>query len=240
MKNKYTRYVMLAAAVLLVLVLNSVSTYAAENVPDLDRTGSIRIALTDKKNQKAVTGGEITLYQVAKAEAKDGSCSYRYVNGFEDCDISLENLEDSELAEKLEQKVTDTGDAIKGVAQSIDAQGKTEYTDLSTGLYLLVQTKASDGYEKIESFLVSVPLKMDGEWVYDVDASPKVGTVTAVNPDTPKTPTSDTPKTPAGQTKPGGKLPQTGQLDWPVPVLCIAGLLLVSAGWMLRREEKDS
>lgn len=219
-------------AVLLLFALNAFSVYAAEQVPDLDRTGSIRITLTDKKNQKAVTGGEITLYQVAAAVEKDGSYGYKYVNGYEDCNIPLDNLEDSELAGKLKKKLPDTA---RGITQSIDTKGKVEYKDLSTGLYLLVQTKASDGYEGMEAFLVSIPLNMDGEWDYDVDASPKVGTFTAVNPDTP-----ETPKTPTEQKRPGGKLPQTGQLDWPIPVLSVTGILLFSIGWMLRREEKDS
>lgn len=41
---------------------------------------------------------------------------------------------------------------------------------------------------------------------------------------------------PAAQTT----LPQTGQLNWPVPVLTVAGLLLILVGWYLRsgRQEK--
>ncbi len=30
------------------------------------------------------------------------------------------------------------------------------------------------------------------------------------------------------------KLPQTGQLNWPVPVLVVLGLLLLAAGWVTR------
>ncbi len=39
----------------------------------------------------------------------------------------------------------------------------------------------------------------------------------------------DTPK--------GGKLPQTGQLWWPVPVLLLAGLVLVIVGLLRRKED---
>ena len=42
-------------------------------------------------------------------------------------------------------------------------------------------------------------------------------------------------KTPPGS--PGGKLPQTGQLWWPVPVLAFAGLVLFAAGWAKRNRE---
>ena len=34
----------------------------------------------------------------------------------------------------------------------------------------------------------------------------------------------------------GGKLPQTGQLWWPVPVLTAAGMLLIVVGLVRRRE----
>jgi hypothetical protein len=52
---------------------------------------------------------------------------------------------------------------------------------------------------------------------------------------TPGSPTSGqkVPKTPT-PTSTSGKLPQTGQLWWPVPVLTFAGLLLFTAGWYRR------
>ena len=42
-------------------------------------------------------------------------------------------------------------------------------------------------------------------------------------------------------TTPPTKLPQTGQLNWPVPVLVVLGLALFSLGWGLRfGRRKDS
>ena len=61
----------------------------------------------------------------------------------------------------------------------------------------------------------------DGTYIYDVDADPKVELTKAPQP----TPTP-TPKPPT--------LAQTGQLNWPVPVLAIIGLCLFSLGWLLR------
>jgi hypothetical protein len=51
----------------------------------------------------------------------------------------------------------------------------------------------------------------------------------------PSAPTSSTPTTPTTQTK----LPQTGQLWWPVTLLSVAGLTLLLTGWGIRRKEKD-
>ena len=92
---------------------------------------------------------------------------------------------------------------------------------MEPGLYLLVQYKAAEGYEAAAPFLVSVPMNEDGTYIYDVDASPKVELTKAPQP----TPTP-TPKPPT--------LAQTGQLNWPVPVLAIIGLCLFSLGWLLR------
>ena len=86
-------------------------------------------------------------------------------------------------------------------------------------MYLLVQNQAAEGYQAAAPFLVSVPMNEDGTYIYDVDASPKVELTKAPQP-------TPTPKPPT--------LAQTGQLNWPVPVLAIIGLCLFSLGWLLR------
>lgn len=48
-------------------------------------------------------------------------------------------------------------------------------------------------------------------------------------------PDDDVPLSDA-QSDPTGKLPQTGQLWWPVPLLAAAGLGMFAAGWILRRK----
>jgi hypothetical protein len=35
------------------------------------------------------------------------------------------------------------------------------------------------------------------------------------------------------------KLPQTGQLNWPIPVLVVLGLGVFTAGWIVRFDEKE-
>jgi LPXTG-motif cell wall-anchored protein len=49
-----------------------------------------------------------------------------------------------------------------------------------------------------------------------------------------------TNKTTTTSTTTAAKLPQTGQLNWPVPVLAMAGFLLMALGYRLRREDKDA
>ena len=111
-----------------------------------------------------------------------------------------------------------------------------------------------------KSFLISIP---DGEGNYQLAAYPKPGyedfqegeqTESETEPETPtetetepETPTeketetekktekeSETPKTPD---KP--KLPQTGQLWWPVPLLIAAGIAFILTGALRRRAGKN-
>jgi len=88
--------------------------------------------------------------------------------------------------------------------QNVTEKGYADFAKLPQGLYLVVQTKASHGYEAIKPFLVSIPMPDGDNWIYDVDATPKVGATIPETPDTPDTPdvpdtppdTPDTPDTP--------------------------------------------
>lgn len=222
MKSKNIFYSMLTIGVICIAIFCSIiSVYAADTIPDLNKKGSISIVLQDKKNKKSIPGGELTLYQVADIQPGDGGMSYHYTNGFENCGIELGNLENSNLAGMIEKKISASAHSI---TKTTDVQGKVEYLDLTSGLYLIVQTKATAGYEAISSFLVSVPLKQGTTWIYDVNASPKTeGAVAKKTPEKTEITINDT------------KLPQTGQLNWPILVLAASGIALCVYGYASSR-----
>ncbi len=184
-----------AAVLLLALAMLcglGVTAFAADNASlDFSQTGSIGLTLEDGDGN-AVTGGAVTLYQVATLYLNDGDMAYAYTDAFADCGIELD-VENTSLAAALAACVTAS---TPGTEQAIGADGTVSFTDLELGLYLVVQTTDSDNYETINPFVVTVPIDSDGEWVYTVDASPKVGTVTPIEP-TP-TPTATPTETPAG------------------------------------------
>ena len=252
---------------------------------ELTRKGSITVTLRDSESGSAVSGGKLTLYQVASISRQNGNLSYDYINGFENCGVSLGDLSESDLARTLDDK---RPAGSKGETLTVDTDGKAVFSRLPLGLYLVVQSTASTGYEKINPFLVSVPLVEEDTYLYDVDALPKVGTMTPTtppdvpeepdtpeNPDKPETPdnpdnpeTPDIPEEPGKNTPPGADnpddwvlngrpdknkapnpgnpddwvlngrptLPQTGQLNWPIPVLTAAGTCLIAAGILLRKK----
>ena len=103
------------------------------------------------------------------------------------------------------------------------ADGKVSFSDLKAGLYLVWQddADASDGYDAIHPFLISVPRWQNGAYAMHVEADPKVPLET--EPTTPPPPPPPPPP----------ELPQTGQLNWPVPVMAVTGMALFVVGWIL-------
>ena len=136
-------------------------------------------------------------------QRKNGNLSFEYCGDFDGCAIELGDLTDSTLAGQLQEFLPANAE---GIVQAVGNDGNVVFDDLELGLYLVVQTKASNGYKPVNSFLVSLPMAEDGQWNYEVDASPKVGAYTPEPetppspPDTPDKPdkpdTPDTPETP--------------------------------------------
>ena len=174
--------------------------YAANIV--LGRLGSLHVRLYDTHNDVPLRGGELTLYQVATVKCTNGNLYFDYTGDFTGCGVVLGDLSDSTLADRLAKYLP----AVPAIAaqQNVTEKGYADFAKLPQGLYLVVQTKASHGYEAIKPFLVSIPMPDGDNWIYDVDATPKVGATIPETPDTPDTPdvpdtppdTPDTPDTP--------------------------------------------
>ena len=268
--KKHAAALMLGLVLLAACALPAFATSANIKLTDghgNPNTGSIHVNLYDSTNNKALSGGELTVYRVAEVQRKNGNLSFEYCGDFDGCAIELGDLTDSTLAGQLQEYLSDNAE---GTVREVDANGNVNFDDLELGLYLVVQTKASKGYKPVNSFLVSLPMAEDGEWNYEVDASPKVGAYTPEpetppfppnkpdkpntpdtpeNPDNPDNPVS--PGTPDNPEAPGSPdnpvlpghpdhpvLPQTGQLNWPIPMMAVSGMLLFAYGWVADRKYK--
>ena len=162
-----------------------------------EASGSISLSLP---------GGDMRLYQVAELTEDGTSCLL--TGDFSGWSGSLEDLSAS-LARELAQYALDNSCACLEARPSKD--GSILFSGLEPGLYLLVQTEAASGYEKMAPFLVSLTADP-----FHVNASPKFQL------------------TPL-PTQPLPSLPQTGQSNWPIPVLGISGILLFLTGLILER-----
>lgn len=202
----------LAAALCLLLCATA---WADEAARSLYETGSITIHMKDIDSGAAVPGGVLRYYRVAQPVRTNGNDSWGYVDAFAGCKASLEDIGAAELAANLAAYAQDQ--AIPGQEVTVGEEAQVVLSDLPAGLYLVVQVTAADGYSPVEPFLVSLPTVVDGAYVYAVDSTPKLELKKAPPPP------EVTPPLPP-------KLPQTGQLWWPVPLLAMAGLALMISG----------
>lgn len=214
------RRIISALGALLLLSVLIIPVSAA--VPDTNRTGSISITMTH--DGEVVAGGTLTLFRIAELDLDGVDFGYRYVEPYTDCEISLDDIASPSTAADLAEYTR--RNRFSGKTERIGVTGEVHFDDLQTGLYLLVQYIPAKGYYPVAPFLVSIPGVMDGSYIYDVNASPKLDLE-------PLDPTTK-PTSPSQPTKPSGpSLPQTGQTNWPVPVMAAAGMLMVAFGWGL-------
>lgn len=216
MKNKFR----IAPLLLSVLLLCGLRVSAdAHEVPDENEKGTITVDMS--YDGKAVKGGTLTACQVGQIYEDDGNYSFIPTPAMDGFQKDFEDLDDPKLAEDVAKFVTREKIPASKTANNVD--GKAVFTEMELGLYLISQSKASDGYEPLKPFLIALPMNQDGQYVYEVIAEGKFQL--QQKPPEPSDPT----------------LPQTGQMNWPIPVLTVMGLGLFSAGWMLRfGRKKDS
>lgn len=215
-------------AVLALLCALNIPVFAAEE-PDMERECSVTIQMQD--NGTPVPGGTLTIFRVGEIVMDDEGYFYVLTDAFAPSGLSLEDFSSSTLAQALADYALNT-DGLQSLTVELSQKGEVTVSSMPVGLYLFVQEQAAEGYKAVTPFLVTLPM-FDGEqYQYDVDASPKISLEQAPPEET--TPTEPTPTVPDDP-----KLPQTGQLNWPVPILVIAGLALIIFGWWLRLSRRD-
>ena len=197
----------------LILICLLAFPVAANNVPNLAKSGSIHISM--QYDGSPVSGGEFMLYRVGEIQESDGNYSFRLVDPFASSEVTLENVHAFETAKKFSDYALRNG--IDGQRKQIGKNGTVDFEDLETGLYLLMQRKAASGYDKVNPFLVSMPMRSADDYIYQVDASPKVS--------------------PIHEKPPNPEQPATGQSGWPIWIFVCssAGLIILTA---LRKRDK--
>ena len=238
LKNKIKRIAKAALALLMSLVmpLTSIPASAAENheMLDPDRIGSISITFTyydeTAKETKPVTGGNsVGLYKVADVIVDNG---FKFVTDERFAGVGeIPNTDDALDAANL-----DLAEKMAAIAKSydfdvqpkaMDAQGTVSFDGLEVGLYLVMQDAQGTGDNKltIAPFLITVPQRNpDGSLSYDVIAKAKPIGVAKEKVTPPPTPR---------------RLPQTGQMWWPVSVLATVGVVLLTFGFVRKMKNKN-
>ena len=138
------------------------------------QVGSIRVVLG--KDEEVVSSGSVTLYRAGKAI----SGGYRLSEAFGGGVVAWEDADSPALAWWLAEQA-----GAGGTTLLLDADGRADFTGLGTGLYLLVQDQAAEGYYPMVPFLVQLPY--EGQW--DVQAVPKTERLPEELPKTGQDPT---------------------------------------------------
>lgn len=224
--KKHLISAVLALSLLVCLPLRA----SAHPVPDESQDGHCSITITMRYKGMPVSGGSVNLYKVGYVYENDGNYSFKPVTAVQSVVTEFEDIQSPDLAQKLAKQV-DKLTPVTTKPVTIDKDGAATFSNLKFGLYLVVQETAATGYGKTSPFLVSVPYLDDGEYVYAVASDPKTELEREVKPTTPTTPPSSGDE--------GGKLAQTGQLWWPVPVLVCAGLACIAVGLFRRRRGQN-
>ena len=181
---------------------------------DLEQEGSITLEL--QFDDAPVIGGQFSCTKVADVVDEDGNL---YFKTLKEEKIYREGIP---AVSTMEQLVKENEVFFHPQTLTLNNEsGTVVFQKLLPGLYLITQDTQTQDYCKINPFLVSVPYMDEGVYIYDVSAKAKTALEKEVTE----------PTKPEDKDE---KLPQTGQLNWPIPVLAASGLIIFVLGWYLR------
>ena len=154
--------------VTILLFLTNFYTVSAEEF-DPSKIGSISVTLIEQKQNEPIVGAELSVYYIATALLDtDGNLIYDYTEDFKQLDTEID---DTSLAEKLDTFVSQH--SVPSTKMTTNSEGTALCNELPLGLYFIKQTGAVEGFAPCTPFLVTVPNEKNGEYVYEVNASPK-------------------------------------------------------------------
>ena len=199
----------------LLLVASLCFTVSAHDVPVERDDCTIEIRI--RYNGENVDGGTLTVIKVGYVDEEDGNYFFSRVGD----DALLEDVASADAVAALKKYYADNKGSISFETQTADAkEGICQFSGLSTGLYLVIQETPVPGFSALNASLVSVPQLVDGVYEYNISVAIK----SELKREDPTDPTPTAPTVP--------DLPQTGQLNWPIVVMSVVGMLMFLLGWV--------
>lgn len=179
----------LAAMLVLVMALGMVGMTAMAEDTITGTTGSITITKYEYNGDAAGTANgttnvtipadakllaevEFSLYQVAtEAQMK------AYYNGSSDLELTVASFVNGTSGAYTVKDITGNTVSAATETDTTGTDGVVTFSDLPLGLYVVIETKAPDKVvTPCEPFLVSIPMTINSEWVYNVNVYPKNST----------------------------------------------------------------
>ncbi len=191
-----------------------ITASAAKTAIDLNKTGSLTVTMECSHGYRS--DGKVELYYLAELTYTNNKYGFKYTQEFADCPLDLANISDATKADAVYDYLTNKG--LEGVKATL-TDGVAVYNNLPTGLYLVVQAESGIGFSTAMPFFVTIPVQSGDNWVYNVDAEPKIEITHSEL-----------------QHPPG--IPETGQLKWPIPIMAASGLIIFAIGAILLKRNK--
>lgn len=208
--------------ILLMLITLPVTAFA-HDVPDTTRNDcTVDVVLWDRELDKGIVGAELVCFRVGYV-GQDSNNSYHFYDILTGEQIPDDSLQSSATAAGYAYYARKGDYKHEAYNERFEKEGVYYFTNLPVGLYVVVQKKAAKGYSDMSPFLVSIPYMEDGEYIYQITAKVKTELFHEIE---------STPPTVPPTTRPP-RLPQTGQLTWPIPWLASSGMVLFAFGWWL-------
>ncbi len=175
---------------LLVALFSLLLAFTAVNPVQAADTGSLTVQMRDQETGKAISGGNLVVYQVAKL---DSAKKFQYTSDFAGMSQDIAGKSQNEImtasfARSLADYVSSK--SLSAQMAEISSSGDASISLESNAVYLVVQTTSAAGYEKINPFCLVLPYKIAGQTVNNIVAQPKDAQKTPSKPATPNKPST--------------------------------------------------
>ena len=171
---KHIKTVNRIIAMLIISVMCFTLFTVSSSAVSLNQKGSISLTVLDKDSKEPMSGAVFRVYQIASAYEENGGISYVYTDEFKSNGMEMGNFSDAYLPVHL--AVYAAANNIAYTEKATDSKGKVVFDNLNCGAYLVVPTKAENGYLNPSPFIAVVPMKDEAQnkWIYNIDATPKI------------------------------------------------------------------
>lgn len=233
------------AAVISILLLLPLPVSAEDRVPDLEtKTASLTVSFAytqEDGNETGIEGAGFAIYKVASLAAAGGSAEWQTLEPYRQFAVYDGNRENTYNGLDTDASITLAGkmeQVENKKAYSIGTTGRDGKITFNIppsdfGMYLVVQTKAADGYTGTDPFLVSIP-EAEGDpsvWNYAVTAAPKKAVKKGEAP-TPTVTATISPEL-SGKDRSGDDMATGDQIKTSYLILLFIGALGMTAGILM-------
>lgn len=199
----------------LIFVITMISFIGIVNATNGSSVGEIQFVAINNTNSETIENLEVSIYQVSK---QDEHGNFVFATGFESCTLNINDLTESNL-ENLKTYAKTNAKPVS--VKTTNSTGEFVLSDLELGTYLFIQENKIEEIT-MQTMLVSVPdFTSEDGLSYEITVKPKILNKEIVENNIERT-----------KVVKDEILPYTGVLNWPIPVLVVAGIAIFCIAWL--------